>query len=526
MTSIIWIAALTFLLRAFPGILGIKLESPDQTYHFLAAERIRKNSFRYPETLKGLYGLYDYPPLFHYLLALFSRTVRERLGPFFSAAIDTIHVLVVYTFALYIMQLPELAAYISNPPQAASIAALLFATSPALLYYGYGPRAYNATARTLGELLTSLTFLSAGFYLWQGSWWALLLSCLFGGLTLLTSKFSSQVLVFFALILAALLHSPDLLMLPLLSIIFAIILSRGHYLRVLMGQIKNSIRYRKFMHKFPIRHRNELSEFKSLLVSMRKRDFLESARALWNIINNNTYVILVIRNIVLFIAIYFGIMHFSLTISNPITLFLCSWITASLVLFFLTSLRPFLFLGEAERYIEHSILPQVLLVCLFLASIQSVTWLIIYHGLFYIGNLALICGVYRITSKKEEPKRELFDWFTAQGIKDKTILPGLSGLHFELPYITDNAVILFPASERLAANQEEFAELFEEYPYPNTDLQMLIQRYSLDLIVVNKKLLDYASKRGWNYPLAMFTKVFENELYTVYETKRVEKEKP
>jgi hypothetical protein len=524
-TSIIWIAALTFLLRAFPGILGIKLESSDQTLQLLAAERIRENKFKRPERLRGLLGSYDYPPLFHYLLALFPRTIRERLAPFSSAVIDVIHVLVVYTFALYIMQIPELATSISNPSQAASIAALLFATSPALLYYGYGPRAYHATPRTLGELFTSVTLLSAGFYLWQGNWWALLLSCLFGGLTLLTSKFGAQVLVFFTLILAALLRSPSLLMLPLLSIIFAIILSRGHYLRVLIGQIKSSIRYKKFMHKFPINYRNELAEFKSLLVSMRERDFLKSGRALWNIINNNTYVILAVRNIMLFMAIYFGIMHFSLIISNPIILFLCSWITASLVLFSLTSLRPFLFLGEAERYIEHSILPQVLLVCLFSASIQSVTWLIIYHALFYIGNLALICGVYRITSKKEGPKRELFDWFAAQGIKDKIILPGLCGLHFELPYITDNAV-LFPGGSLTRGKQEEFIELFEEYPYPNTNLQMLIQRYNLDLIVVNKKLLDHASKRGWNYPLAMFTKVFENELYTVYETKRVERGKP
>ena len=525
MASIIWIAALTFLLRAFPGIVGIKLDGFDQTYHLLAAERIRGNRLRYPETLKGLSGLYDYPPLFHYLLALFPRTIREQLAPFFSAVIDTIHVLVVYFLTLHIVQMSELAAYVSNPPQAASVAALLFATSPALLYCGIGPRAYEATPRTLGELFISVTFAMAGFYLWQGSWWVLLLSCLFGGLTLLTSKFGAQVLVFFTLILAALLRSPFLLMLPLLSIVIAIILSRGLYLRVLAGQIKHLTRYKRLLHKFPVSHRNELSEFKSLLASMRERDSLESARAFWNIISNNTYVILLIRNPVLFIAIYFGVTHFLLTISNPIMLFLCSWVIASLVLFFLTSLKPILFLGEAERYVEHSVLPQVILVSLFLTSIQSITTLIIYHGLFYIGSLVLLYRIHKTALKEWETRQELLDWLTAQGIKNKRILPGLSDLklHFVLPYMTDNAV-LYPAGEKAVASQEEFANLFEEYPYPNTNLQMLIKTYGLDLIVVNKKCLDYANKRGWNYPLNVFTKVFENQVYTVYETSKEEKE--
>ena len=77
------ILTLTFLLRALPGILRITSGGSDQFYHFLWAERIRKNKFKYPEKFKGflLPGVYDYPPLFHYFLALFPRTKREHWAP-------------------------------------------------------------------------------------------------------------------------------------------------------------------------------------------------------------------------------------------------------------------------------------------------------------------------------------------------------------------------------------------------------------------------------------------------------------
>lgn len=90
-------------------------------------------------------------------------------------------------------------------------------------------------------------------------------------------------------------------------------------------------------------------------------------------------------------------------------------------------------------------------------------------------------------------------------------------MRFEIAFGTANEV-LAPAGDRWL-NPEEYRLLFEEPPYyPKTNLNMLIKRYGLELIIVNKKVLENARKRGWIYDLSPYAKVFENDFYTVYET--------
>ena len=525
------ILILTFLLRALPGILWTRGESSgDQGYHFLCAERIRENKFKYPERLKGflLPGIYDYPPLFHYFLALFPRDIRERLGPFFSAIIDVIHVFVIYTFILHIAQLPDFAGYIQNPSLTACIAALLFATSPSLLYYGMGPRAFHATPRTLGELFFTVSFLSGCIYYLQGSLWALFLASLFAGLVFLTSKFGSQVLVFFSVILALFLQSLFFIALPVFGLIVALVLSKGHYRKVFVGWIKQTLYIRRNIQQnvSSVRFRNDPSEFKNIISSTKEKDFRDFSRSFLKIITNNTYVIFAIRNVMFFLVFYLVLKHLEFVTTNNVLFFLFSWILASLIIFFLTSLRPFLFLGEAERYIEHSVPAQVILLSVLFAfwmDYMVFGLLLLYHLVFYVCNNVLIYGFYKLGRENRKAKEDLFSWFISNKINGKKVL-SIPTDYYEIQYKTDNAV-LFPPANFTLISEDDRDELFEEYPYPNRDLEKQIKRYKLDLIVVNKKNLDYASKRGWNYDLNPYRRIFENDVYVVYECSSSLKEK-
>ena len=522
--SLLVILILTFLLRALPWILRITGESSDQFYHFLWAEKIRENKFKCPKRAKGflLPGIYDYPPLFHYLLALFSRNKREQLAPFFSAIIDTIHVLVIYTFILYVAQTPEFAIYIPNPSLTACVAALLFATSPSLLYHGVGPRAFHATPRTLGELFFTVSFLFGCIYYLQESLLALFLSCIFAGLVFLTSKFGSQVMIFFSIILALFLQSLFFITLPVFGLIAALALSRGHYRKVFIGGIKHSLHIRNTLHRTFLKYRNNPSEFKNIISNIKKKDFIEFSRSCLRIITDNTYVILVIRNAMLFGVFYLVLKQLEFATTNNVLFFLFSWIVASLIIFFLTSLRPFLFLGEAERYIEHSVPAQVILLSvLFTFTSPSIHLMLIalltYHGLFYAANIALIYGVYKSSYSGGDDKEELFNWLTTEAVTGKKILTIPDTDHNELVYKTDNAV-LFPPANFTLITEDLFNDLWGELPWPTRDLQRLIESYGLDIIIVNKKQIDYSLKRGWYYDLSPYTKVHENNVYVVYQT--------
>jgi len=516
------LVVLTFLLRSLPGILRFSRPGGDAHYNLLCAERIRENRLKRPREIRGLLRaeLYDYPPLFHYFLALFPRTVREHLAPFVSAITDSIHVVIIYFFTLYLFQLPQLSQYATDASWTASTAALLFATSPALLYYGVGPRAFDATPRPLCELFVTVTFFFALVFYCHGDYWALLLSGLFAALTLLTSKFGAQVLVFFSIGLAAFLRAPLLLVIPAVGIVLALAVSKGHYWKVLTAQTRYLILYQKMLVK---RHpiiiqRSNPAYFKNVVSSGLKGDFKDFARSLINLLNNNTYVILVIRNVLFFVLLFLCITHWQMITSGSATIFLGSWIAVSLIVFFLTSLRPFLFLGEAERYMEHSVPAQVILLSFLFAFLTSSVLLIvllIYHGLFYLANITLIYRAHKVTMPVRNSKEQLFNWFKQNGITGKKLLT-IPGDYWEFAYRTDN--IVFRGGSLTEVTADEFESLWEDWTWPHRDIQRLIRDYKLQMVVVNKTRLSYAFQRGWHYDLSPYVKIFENDTYTVYQT--------
>lgn len=517
--ELIGILILTFILRALPGILRIVPGSSDQSYHFLFAEEIRRNKFKYPKTLKGflLPGVYDYPPLFHYLLALFPRTKREQLRPFFSAIIDTVHVLVIYVCVLYIAQMPELAGYITYPSKTAFIAALIFATSPSLLYFGFGPRAFHATPRTLGELFITLTFLSGAIFYCEGNVGFFVLASFFAGLALLSSKFGGQALFFFSIILAFFIGSVVFLFIPIFGCVFAFVWSKGNYQKVLKGWIQHSILYKNVLSGKSkiLKERNDFSEFKRIFRSIKKKNFSEFSSSFWRVISNNTYVIFVIRNIMIFLVFYLLFTYIEEVIATKLLLFLCLWIISSIIVFFFTSLRPFLFLGEAERYIEHSVSAQAIFISIFFVFLEEwaiLKLLILYHLLFYVFNIILMYGFYKTFSPSEKAKKEMFNWFISERITNERILGIPTDVHYDLVYGTNNGV-LHPPGNFTLISEDEFKDIYREYPYPNTDTKKLVDMYNLTILVVNKELLKSSD---WAYDLRSFTKLYENDVYTVY----------
>ncbi|KFD41182.1 hypothetical protein DK28_0211525 [Peptococcaceae bacterium SCADC1_2_3] len=366
----------------------------------------------------------------------------------------------------------------------------------------------------------TLVFFNVIIWYCQGELWAFLLAGLFAGLALLTSKFSGQVLIFFSILLALFLKSPLFLVMPFLSILFALVLSKGYYYRVLVGWIKHSIFFKNVLAKniSVLTKRNNFSDFRNVLSGIIKRDFRKFAESLINIYSNNTYVILITRNVLLIILLFFGFNYFHLIIQNKLLYFLVSWIFVSIIVFFITSLKPFLFLGEAERYLEYSIPAQVILFSFYysflnLDSLLSI--LLIYHGLFYIINMVMLYLQFKISLPSINSKQELFSWFNQRNFDGKKVL-AIPANYYELIYGTDCAGLYPPANFTLIT-KKLYESLWEEHEWHSRDIERLIKNYSIDLIVIQKQSLkSYASKKGWHYNLEPYCKIFENDFYCVY----------
>ena len=166
----------------------------DTYFHLYCAATIRKKSFRLPNKLPRIVldHEYTYPFLYHCLLAIFPIKIRHWAERVSGAVFDTISVVIVYLFSRWLFQTH------SNPYLAEMVAAL-YAFSPGLLRMGSGPRAYNGSPRTMGQMLYVLHATSAFVGIHENSIGFLTISVISGSMLTVTAKFGTQVLLMFGI---------------------------------------------------------------------------------------------------------------------------------------------------------------------------------------------------------------------------------------------------------------------------------------------------------------------------------------
>ena len=265
---------ISLVTRSLPRFICPGARGKDAYYHLLAAERIRRNGMRMPATLKEfvLPGIYDYPPLLHYLWALFPFRWHLTVERWSSAVIDAVHAMVVYVFSYYFF---NSAPSIQDPSFVAFNSALIFIMSHELLTIGTGPRAYQGTPRTLGELLFSLTLCFSAIGYFNFMIIPFILAVLFGAFLCLTSKFAVQAMVFFYVVFALVTLQVYWIILLVSIFMAALVISKGHYAKVAVGHIAHSRYYLRAISKrfYLLTHRNSWNELKKTTRTIFKNPF-------------------------------------------------------------------------------------------------------------------------------------------------------------------------------------------------------------------------------------------------------------
>lgn len=225
--AFIIVAVVTAALRLGPGLLWPR-HAMDGGYHMLLRREIRRHRMRMPPRVDAmaLDERQTYPWWFHYLLALLPESWLRRAPPLPSTLIDTAHALLVAYVAAH---LAPVAAPSVDPAAAALVAGLLFATAPALLVVGIGPRAYEITPRPFGELCYTLAMAAAGAFAAGGPQWTLLVAAIAAGIALMSSKFAAQVLLLCGPAAALIAHSWVPVLLIPIALAAALVLSGGRY---------------------------------------------------------------------------------------------------------------------------------------------------------------------------------------------------------------------------------------------------------------------------------------------------------
>jgi len=282
-------------------------------------------------------AVFLYPFLCHWLLSLLPKLIAEIMLKYINIFLHFLYAAIIYVFIYHLfdnirISLLSVSLYMFSPIFFSKIAV--------------GPRVLSFTPRLFGELLGMIYYIVYFFYLFSGKTYLIFLLLLISNFIFLVSKFSIQAIVFGTILISI----TTFTVLPVISLglgfLLACVLSKGMAFKLIAQQIKHLKWYCLNNLKGKMHVSNTL-KLKPMINAVRSGDMEKLARIIF--IKNN------------FTAIFFKFPAFYIACfsligqifsGSPIG-YISIFFLIPMFLFFLMCIDLFLFLGEAERYLNY-----------------------------------------------------------------------------------------------------------------------------------------------------------------------------
>jgi hypothetical protein len=470
-----------FLIRALPRLWVRHAYVSDTYYHLYCSQVIRENWYRLPKKLPRvvLNHVYTYPFGYHYLLALFPYPYRLWFERLTGAIFDTLSGLIIYWFLTWVIR----ERYLTSSADLPIFVTALYAFSPALLRIPWGPRSYHGSPRVMGETLYLLHITSAYFSLVSKSLPGLIVSLLSGALLIVTAKFGTQVLLFLGIFFSIFL-CPSYALLILGCFVTGVILTRGLARRIIMGHIRHSVFYFKYIQQVFIWP--QLKTIKDYLRSFRENlTNTVSFGKWWRLIQwyyaERYFLHLLITVYPQFLFFLFWFCRWERMV--PFEQFLMVWMGAGLFWFFMTSLKWTLFMGEGDRYLEYALVPSlVLLVHNFMPSYKS----LIYGLLVYsLGSALYYIGVFLFVHRRDDREFEITETVLKKFNEfPQGVIWPIGPFHYQALVQTRFPVLSHGGNmDARLLPLHEFMLVYGNYPYPSEHFTEIVNRYQVSYIM-------------------------------------------
>jgi hypothetical protein len=513
------VAVVTASLRIVPGLLW-PFRGMDSGAHLLLRRHIRQHGMRltmqdWPLVLDERH---TYPWAYHWLLALLPESWLQRVPPLSSAICDVVHAMVVVLLTDYVALHSGLRV---DATSAGLTAGLLFATAPALLVVGFGPRAYEVTPRPFGELLYSVMMSGALVYLIDDRGAGLAVALLSAGMALLASKFAAQVLFFCTPLMAVVVGDIRLLLLLPAAFLVAILLSGGGYWWILRTQVAHLSHYRRrlqFEHPALANRNQGRALLRALTAAVRQPRDRERWRELARLAEGHTLLQFLLRNglwIAVLSSAALGAMADWAGRGQAWQRWLLAWAAAPLGPFVLTSLKRFRYLGEAERYPEYAIVPVAALAAIGLALM---TWSVRGTALAIYALSIAPAFVYTAARLRWNSRRVATADLDHLERYLQTLKPG--GVVLALPWhlafqVAHRVDLRFVAAIDAGVWCRDYDRIFIRYPWLRPDLDRWRKQHGVDAVIVDRASLD--AEQAPAYPLASLRRLHTFGRYEAYD---------
>jgi hypothetical protein len=520
----------SFVIRVMPRCFLPNAITHDTYYHLLWADEIEKNNYRLPQYHKRSYfkEKYTYPFLYHWVLALFNKKNRLLFEKFSSALFDTLNIILFYFSSKIIVSTLGFSNELLF--QITIFSTTLLAFSPMLLRLGYGPRAYNGSPRVFGQLLYNSHILCTFFAIENHSYILGLLAIIFCSTQFITSKFSLQVLVFFSIFFITF-FGTTYLIIWVCGLLFAIIYTNGRVLNMIKAQVLNmGFYFRVLQKRFLYGNVNFDRKFKDYFLLLKhhiKMQFLrkEKFSKFYNWFYDEPYFLHILFTCLPFAAIFIFLIPLN-HINNPSFNFIVIWAFAGFAWFLITKIKFFLFIGEAERYIEYAIYPIIFgsIVMLFETFKSTYSQFILLVLLLIFVAYSIVSAIYYVTEYKRTYKVVHDQYFTSKSILEQlntfesgVVLP-ISEFWQSVYFCKFPSITLMHGYDGKLITEKVFLDIFYKYPFPSPKLNYLVSEYNVKYIFGGTSSVDtYIKMIEESNESFSFTQILVNEHFVVYK---------
>lgn len=473
------IPCLTFLFEIYPRLLNRKF-GVDIWTHLLYLKEYRRQG-KMPRDIGEKRGFlvpgdYDYPPIFILILSRFPLKLVEKYEFIFSPFFDFILNISIFFISFYLTS----NIYLSILTQA------IYTLTPIIILENS-----SATPRSIGYSLFNFLFISLFLYLQNGQIGFLLLVLFCGTLIFLSHRFTTQGFFFFSIFFSIFEKNILFLGVFVISLILAITLSSGFYLKVLKGHLGNlHFWYKNSKFRFYHQIKGSYEEHKT-------QDFIFK---LYNQFLKFPPFVLGITNPWTFPALF---MLFSYDNLNYIEGRLFFLVLFSYFLALATTWVPtFRFLGEGQRYLELTAFPAAFLSSKFLMeNLNSFFGQFLSSAYIFIGFASLITiiviqrkGIIKDELRTVTPDiQKMFSYLKSLKRKPRLLC---------IPHqITTNTIYHTGCSVFVNANYESMNKISEVYPYVKKPLRMIMKKYALDMILLNEDYVKASELKLGKYSI-------------------------
>jgi len=467
-------------------------------------------------------GFRGYPPVPHFITSLTPERYWAVAGKLLSISYDLISITAVYVLAsLLFKDLWRIEPI--GPISAPAAVTLLFSTSPIL--HPVTARLKALGGRTLGNLLSLLYFAIVGYAYLTTNPLLLLLCIPLGWLIVLSSQFALQFVVLSSLLLS-ILYADIIFIAPIaLALLTGALIPKLGTKKLLQRKIDHYIWYiRNYNKGTTATNRNNIKDILLLpyyLFTKPKYFFQLVFRKLTPIIAAYSVPPLVIAAYWLLVSPE----SIAVFLENDALRFLSFLSLASILIFLLTSIRSFLFLGQAERYFEYGA-PAIYILFLYYQVRTGfdpglLVWLLCFQLAGILLNFLYVVGgslKERLSPVEGKSFTELIDFLQKQqGLR---ILSIPTKWNFKIATHLDKTDAKFYYDNISNHAKIDGIRYMEEdhilLHFPITDSKHFAEKYDINTIVARKKTITQAHQNGIEYGFSASKKMFENDDYVVY----------